>query len=156
MKNQWKTYAFWIVVCELVGIVSGLLSRQGIEIYQYTVTKPLLTPPAWVFPVVWSILFALMGISAARVSLTPTPTQRDRALGLFVAQLIVNFFWPLLFFNAQAFVFALIWLALLWILVLATAWQFGKIDTKAGWLLLPYLAWLTFAAYLNGAVWVLN
>ena len=156
VKRKWTVYAFWIVLCELVGIVSGLLSREGIAIYNATVSKPAFTPPAWVFPVVWTILFALMGISAARVSLSEPSKARSWGLNTFIAQLVVNFFWPLFFFNVQAFGFAFIWLILLWILVAFTLLQFWRVDQTAAWLLVPYLAWLTFAAVLNAAVWLMN
>ena len=157
MKNSdWKTYAFWIILCEAVGALAGWISAGGIEVYSALANKPPLTPPQWVFPVVWSILYALMGVSAARISLTPPSKERNRGLNLFTAQLIVNFFWPLLFFNAQAFGFALIWLILLWVLVFAVILIFRKIDKTAAWLLIPYLAWLTFAVYLNAGVYILN
>ena len=157
MKNSnWKTYAFWIILCEAVGALAGWISAGGIEVYSALATKPPLTPAQWVFPVVWSILYAFMGISAARISLTPPSKERNRGLNLFAAQLIVNFFWPLLFFNAQAFGFALIWLILLWVLVFAVILIFWKIDKPAAWLLIPYLAWLTFAVYLNAGVYILN
>ena len=157
MKNSnWKTYAFWIILCEAVGALAGWISAGGIEVYSALANKPPLTPPQWIFPVVWSILYALMGISAARISLTPPSKERNRGLNLFTAQLIVNFFWPLLFFNAQAFGFALIWLILLWVLVLAVILTFRKIDKTAAWLLIPYLVWLTFAVYLNAGVYILN
>ena len=157
MKNRnWKTYAFWIILCEAVGALAGWISAGGIEVYSALANKPPLTPPQWIFPVVWSILYALMGISAARISLTPPSKERNRGLNLFTAQLIVNFFWPLLFFNAQAFGFALIWLILLWVLVLAVILTFRKIDKTAAWLLIPYLLWLTFAVYLNAGVYILN
>lgn len=157
MKNSdWKTYAFWIILCEAVGALAGWISAGGIEVYSALANKPPLTPPQWAFPVVWSILYALMGISAARISLTPPSKERNRGLNLFTAQLIVNFFWPLLFFNAQAFGFALIWLILLWVLVLVVILIFWKIDKTAAWLLIPYLAWLTFAVYLNAGVYILN
>ena len=157
MKNSnWKTYAFWIILCEAVGALAGWISAGGIEVYSALANKPPLTPPQWVFPVVWSILYALIGISAARISLTPPSKERNRGLNLFTAQLIVNFFWPLLFFNAQAFGFALIWLILLWVLVLAVILTFRKIDKTAAWLLIPYLLWLTFAVYLNAGVYILN
>jgi tryptophan-rich sensory protein len=157
MKNSnWKTYAFWIILCEAVGALAGWISAGGIEVYSALANKPPLTPPQWIFPVVWSILYALMGISAARISLTPPSKERNRGLNLFTAQLIVNFFWPLLFFNAQAFGFALIWLILLWVLVLAVILTFRKIDKTAAWLLIPYLLWLTFAVYLNAGVYILN
>ena len=157
MKNSnWKTYAFWVILCEAVGALAGWISAGGIEVYSALANKPPLTPPQWIFPVVWSILYALMGISAARISLTPPSKERNRGLNLFTAQLIVNFFWPLLFFNAQAFDFALIWLILLWVLVLAVILTFRKIDKTAAWLLIPYLVWLTFAVYLNAGVYILN
>ena len=157
MKNSnWKTYAFWIILCEAVGALAGWISAGGIEVYSALANKPPLTPPQWIFPVVWSILYALMGISAARISLTPPSKERNMGLNLFTAQLIVNFFWPLLFFNAQAFGFALIWLILLWVLVLAVILTFRKIDKTAAWLMIPYLLWLTFAVYLNAGVYILN
>lgn len=156
VKRNWKVYAFWVVLCELVGIVSGLLSREGIAVYNVIVAKPPFTPPAWIFPVVWTILFALMGISAARVSLSAPSNARSWGLNVFIAQLVVNFFWPLFFFNLQVFGFAFIWLILLWILVAFTIYLFWKVDCADAWLLVPYLAWLTFAAVLNGAVWLMN
>lgn len=156
MKNkQWKVYTFWIVLCELVGAVSGLLSMRGMELYNQTAVKPAFTPPGWVFPVVWSILFLLMGISAARVVLTGNE-EGNRGLNLFIAQLVVNFFWPLLFFNALAYGLALVWLIALFVLVLATTIEFYRIDKTAAYLLIPYLAWLAFASVLNYSVFQLN
>lgn len=155
-KKNWKVYALWIFLCEIVGAVSGWISREGIDIYSATAVKPPLTPPDWVFPVVWTILFALMGISAARISLTPDSPERTKALNLFIAQLILNFFWPLFFFNLQAYGFALGWLILLWITVLVVIFRFYRLDAAAAWMLVPYLAWLTFAAYLNAGVRLLN
>ena len=156
VKQNWKVYAFWIGLCEAVGVVSGLLSREGIAIYNAAVSKPTFTPPSWVFPVVWTILFALMGISAVRVTLSAPSKARSWGLNAFIAQLVVNFFWPLFFFNLQAFGFALIWLILLWVLVAAAVWMFRRVDQTAALLLIPYLLWLTFAAVLNCAVWITN
>lgn len=157
MKNSaWKTYVFWILVSEAVGLLAGLLIRDGTQIYAETIIKPPLAPPQWVFPAVWAILYALMGISAARVSLSLPSPQRSLGLNLMVTQLIVNFFWPLLFFNAQAFGFALMWLILLWVLVLLMILAYRNVDPLAAWLQVPYLLWLTFALYLNAAVWYLN
>ena len=155
-KKNWKVYAFWVLFCEVVGAASGFLSMSGMEIYTATAAKPPLTPPPWVFPVVWTILFALMGISAARISLTAESKEQTRALNLFFVQLVFNFFWPLFFFNLQAYGFALLWLVLLWVAVLLVIVQFYRIDTTAAWLLIPYLIWLTFAAYLNAGVVLLN
>ena len=155
-KENWKTYGFWILLSEAVGVLSGFLSRSGQMIFSDTVIQPPLSPPGWVFPVVWSILYALMGIGAARISLSAPSKERNRGLNLFVAQLIVNFFWSPIFFNAQAFGFAFLWLVLLWVLVLLMILAFRKIDKTAAWLQIPYLLWLTFAAYLSFGVWFLN
>ena len=156
MKGSWRTYAFWIVLTEAVGALSGWLSRDGTALYSETIVQPPLAPPAIVFPIVWVILYALMGIGAARVSLQPESRERNRALNLFIAQLVVNFFWSLFFFNAQAFGFAFLWLLLLWVLVFLMIRDFSKVDPLAAKLQIPYLIWLTFAAYLNFGVWVLN
>ena len=155
-KKTWKVYTFWILLAEGVGALSGWLSRNGMKAYETAITQPPLSPPAWIFPIVWGILYALMGIGAARVWLTPRDIHRSRSLNLFIVQLIVNFFWSLIFFNAQAFGFALLWLVLLWGLVLWMILEFRKVDKLAGNIQIPYLAWLTFAAYLNFGVWYLN
>lgn len=154
--NKWKPYVIWIAIAEGVGALSGFLSRNGMQIYAEQIDKPPLSPPALVFPIVWVILYALMGIGAARIYNSPPSAERSRGLNLFVAQLIVNFFWSLIFFNAQAFGFAAIWLVLLWILVLRMILTFRKVDPLAAWLQVPYLIWLTFAAYLNLGVYLLN
>ena len=156
LKANWKTFALWIGLTEGVGALSGWLSREGMKIYSETVTQPPLSPPMWVFPVVWSILFLLLGYGAARIYLAPESAQRSRGLNLFVAQLIVNFFWSLIFFNAQAFGLAFVWLLLLWVLVLLMILTFRKVDPVAAWVQVPYLIWLTFAAYLSAGVWYLN
>lgn len=154
--KRWKPYLLFIALAEAVGALSGLLSRDGMQLYATQITKPALSPPGWLFPAVWVILYALMGISAARIFLSEPSSERNKGLNLFVIQLIVNFFWSLIFFNAQAFGFAAIWLILLWILVLCMIFTFRKVDTLAAWLQIPYLIWLTFAAYLNLGVWLLN
>ena len=154
--KKWKPYIISAIIALVVGTLSGLLSMEGMKIYEAAVTKPALTPPGWLFPVVWTGLYALMGISAAKIWLTPESLGRSKGLNLYVAQLIVNFFWSLIFFNLQAFGFAAIWLLLLWGLVALMILEFYKIDKKAAILQIPYLIWLTFAAYLNIAVWILN
>lgn len=154
--KKWIPYIIGIGSAVAVGALSGLLSMEGMERYSETVVKPALTPPDWLFPVVWTILYTLMGISAARIWLCPDSPQRTRGLNLYIAQLIINFFWSLIFFNAQAFGFAAIWLILLWVLVLLMIRAFSKVDKIAAYLQIPYLIWLTFALYLNIAVWLLN
>ena len=157
MKTKpWKTYALRILLTEAVGGLSGWLSRDGSAAFQESAAKPPLSPPGWVFPVVWGILYALMGIGAARVAMSRPSPERSKSLNLFIAQLVVNFFWSLIFFNARAYGFALVWLLLLWGLVFAMILQFRRVDPLAARLQIPYLIWLTFAACLNLGVWYLN
>lgn len=143
-------------MAEAVGLLSGWLTREGTAVYAQTIAKPPLAPPGWLFPVVWTILYALMGIGAARVYLAPPSKARSLGLNLFVAQLVVNFFWSPIFFNLQAFGFAFFWLLLLWGLVFGMILAFRRVDPLAAKLQIPYLLWLTFAAYLNLGVWYLN
>ena len=156
MKTKWKNIVIWVLLSEATGALSGWLSRDSTEIYNLTVQKPPLSPPEWLFPVVWGLLYALMGIGAGLVANSQPTRERSRGLNLMVAQLIVNFFWPLLFFNLQAFGFSLLWLLALWTLVLLMILQFRKTVPLAAWLQIPYLLWLTFAVYLNAGVWILN
>lgn len=153
---KWKLYAAWILFVETVGALSGWLTRKGTKRYSEAVVQPPLSPPAIVFSIVWGILFALMGISAARVCLAPRSRARTRGLWLFFLQLAFNFFWSFLFFQFRAFGGALIWLLVLWALILGMIFVFHRVDPPTAWLQLPYLFWVTFAAYLNFGVWQLN
>ena len=155
-RSSWKTYAVWILLPELVGALSGWLTRNDTQVYEESIRQPPLSPPSLVFPIVWAILFALMGIAAARVWLSAPSPDRERGLRLFGTQLGFNFFWSLIFFHFQAFGLALLWLLVLWGLILGTLRAFRRVDRAAGWLLLPYLLWVSFAAYLNAGVWLLN
>ena len=149
-------YILWVLVAEGVGILSGLLSRESTQIYSEMIEKPALSPPGILFPIVWTILYALMGIGAARVDTAQPGSARNSALNVVVVQLVVNFFWSLIFFNAQAYGFALIWLLLLWIRIIAMIIFFWRVDKPAALLQIPYLIWVSFAAYLNYGVWQLN
>ena len=155
-KSTWKTYAFWIILGEVIGALSGWLTRKGVKAYNAAVKQPPLSPPSIVFPIVWAILFALMGIGAARVCLTRASNARSRSLLVFLVQLAFNFFWSIIFFNLQAFGVAFLWLIALWVLILLMIFSFRKVDQPAAWLQIPYLLWVTFAAYLNFGVWLLN
>ena len=155
-SGKWKTYVFWILLAEAAGALSGWLSREGTAAFSETAVQPPLSPPALLFPIVWTILYLLMGIGAARISLSPPSKERSRGLNLFIVQLVVNFFWSPIFFNARAYGFALIWLLILWVLVALMIREFNKVDKAAARLQIPYLLWLTFAAYLNWGVWQLN
>ena len=157
MKHHtWKTYAARILLAEAVGGLSGWLTRDGAKAYSQSIIQPPLSPPAMVFPIVWGILFALMGIGAARIYLAPPSRERTNSLRIFLLQLAFNFFWSILFFNLQAFGAALVWLLILWGLIVWMIVAFRKVDPLAAWMQIPYLLWVTFAAYLNYGVWMLN
>jgi len=155
-KRTWKTYLFWVLVTEAVGLLAGLLTRNAAALYRFSVAKPPLSPPAAVFPVVWTLLYALMGIGAARIDLTGASHERTRCLRLYWLQLGFNFFWSILFFNFQAFGFSFLWLVILWALIIWMTLRFRELDAAAAWLQLPYLLWVFFAGYLNFGVWMLN
>lgn len=155
-KTTWKTYAFWIFLAEAIGVLSGWLTRDSTALYSTAIIRPPLSPPGFVFPIVWTILFALMGIGAARIDQAPASAARSQSLLLFFIQLIFNFFWSILFFNLQRFGLAFFWLMALWVLILLMILSFRKVDKTAARLQLPYLLWVTFAAYLNLGVWILN
>ena len=156
MKLQWKK----LLICEAiplaVGGASAMLTRGSMAKYPL-LHRPPLSPPGWIFPVVWTALFALMGLASYLVAVSHGPKDRVRsALNFYGAQLLVNFLWPTLFFTLERFLIAFLWLVLLWALVFVTWRKFRGISAPAGHLLLPYLAWLTFAAYLNMGVYLLN
>jgi len=157
MKHKnWKPYAFWILFTEAVGALAGFLTREGSKIYNTSVQQPPLSPPPIVFPIVWGILYALMGIGAARVWLADGEEGQKRSLILYLLQLVFNFFWSIIFFNFQNYGLAFIWILALWTLVLLMILSFRKTDRLAALLQIPYLLWVTFAAYLNLGVWILN
>ena len=153
---SWKTYAAWIGFTEIVGAVSGWLARDGTELYRAVIARPPFSPPGIVFPIVWTILFALMGIGAARIYSVPASEVRAQSLRLFLAQLTLNFFWSIIFFIFQAFGLAFLWLVVLWVMIIRMILSFRKVDPTAAWLQIPYLLWVSFAAYLNLGVWLLN
>ena len=156
MKANWKTYAFWIGLAEGVGALAGFVTMEATKAFSDTVNQPPFSPPMILFPIVWGILYLLMGIGAAKVSLTPGSKDRSIALNVFVFQLAVNFFWSLIFFNFQAYGVAFGFLLLLWVLIVVMIFAFHAVSPLAAWLQLPYLLWVTFAVYLNYSAWMLN
>ena len=149
-----------LIICLLIPLaVGGLAAWLTMDsMAQFAaLAQPPLSPPGWVFPVVWTILYLLMGWASFLIWKSGAPqAAKRRALGPYGVQLAVNFVWPLLFFRAGLYGFALIWLVILLVLVAETMLAFGRIDRRAAWLLAPYLLWLLFAAYLNAGVWLLN
>lgn len=154
MRNKTKVYIISILIALGIGALSGFLTRGSMERFA-SLNQPPLSPPGWLFPVVWSVLFILMGIGAAMIYLSDSP-ERTRALKIYALQLIVNFFWSILFFNLEARLFAFFWLLLLLALVLLMFFLFRKISPQAAFLQIPYILWLLFAAYLNFGVYLLN
>ena len=155
-KADIKLLAKCIAIPLLVGIVAAIISGGGMEVFE-SVNKPPLSPPAWLFPVVWTILYTLMGISSYLIITSgASENQIYKAMTLYGYQLAVNFLWPTFFFNFQWYLFSLFWLLLLWVLVLLMILRFWRIDKRAAYLNIPYLVWLTFAGYLNLGIWWLN
>ena len=157
MQTKLKPYFISVIIALGVGLLSAFLTAGSMNIYQDIITPPL-SPSAAVFPIVWTILYILMGISAAMIYTDEFASlpQRKSALYTYAASLVVNFFWSIIFFNAQAFLFAFIWIMLLWVLIIKMIRSFNKIDETAAKLQIPYLLWVTFAAYLNLAIYLLN
>ena len=157
MWKKIKPYVISIAIALAVGGLSAFLTRESMNIYQ-EINRPPLSPPSWLFPVVWTILYVLMGISAAMIytDAASTPAERERALGTYAASLLANFGWSLIFFNHRAFFLAFLWLLVLLFLIVKMILQFYKIKPPAAYLQIPYAVWVTFAGYLNVAIWLLN
>ena len=153
-KNDLYGYGISIAIAELTGLLAQLFSNMQSGFFS-SLEKPPLSPPGWLFPVVWTLLYALMGIAAYRVY-NSKAENKAAALVLYGLQLFVNFLWPVVFFRFQNIGAAMAVLILLLVLVVLTTVQFIKIDRLAGVLLLPYLLWLSFALYLNIGLYFLN
>lgn len=154
MLKKLKPYIISVAISLGVGILAAVLTMGSMDIYS-TLNQPALAPPGWLFPVVWTVLYTLMGISAA-IIYTSNDTLSKQALKIYALQLIVNFFWSLIFFNMRAFLFSFVWLVLLDILVVIMISKFHEISPLAAYLQLPYLLWILFATYLNLAIFLLN
>lgn len=157
MWSKIKPYVISVAIALAVGGLSALLTANSMNIYSEIVQPPL-APPSILFPVVWTVLYILMGISAAMIynERQNQPVQVSRALTVYAFNLFLNFFWSIIFFNMRAFLFAFIWLIALWAVILIMIIRFAKIKPVAGLLQIPYLLWVTFAGYLNLAIYILN
>ena len=152
---KWKYYIGSILLVLAVGTVAGLLTRAGTMQYA-ELAKPTFSPPAAVFPIVWTILYTLMGIGLARIFLSEAAQVRNQGLNLFWLQLFFNFMWSILFFNFKAYGIAFFWLLVMLALILAMIKKWYKTDPLAAKLQIPYALWVAFAGILNFAVWQLN
>lgn len=139
-----------------VGATSAFLTKDAMAMFS-VLPNPPLSPPGWLFPPVWALLYILMGLASALVwSSGASLPRRDRALSAYALSLVANFVWPLIFFGMELYLLAFFWLILLWLLAAITTVLFWYIREAAGKLMLPYMLWLSYAAYLNFGVWLLN
>jgi len=146
-----------VVLCVTVGYLSGLVTRESILTWYVTLNKPSFNPPNWVFAPVWTLLYIMMGVAAGMVWTSNSDEQTTKkALGFFAIQLGLNALWSCLFFGLHNPLLALIEIILLWLMIFETYNMFKKINKTAGLLLLPYLAWVSFATILNASIWWLN
>ncbi len=157
MKKQTKSYIIGILIPLAVGGISAFLTRESMDIYS-KIEKPPLSPPGILFPIVWTILYVLMGLGSAIIWNNGFKgiEKRNSALTVYAVQLIFNFFWSIWFFNLEAYLFSFVWLVVMWLLIILMIVLFSKINKAAAYLQLPYLLWVTFAGYLNLMIYILN
>ena len=139
----------------LVGALAGFLTSNDVKEFMATAKQPFFSPPGWLFPVVWTTLYALMGFSAYIIENTTSP-RKSKALTLYYIQLFFNCVWSFIFFSAGNYLFAFVWIIFLWVLIISTILQFKMIKSRAAYILIPYLIWVTFAAVLNFSIYLLN
>ncbi|MBQ0028599.1 MAG: tryptophan-rich sensory protein [Lachnospiraceae bacterium] len=140
----------------VIGGISAALSSQGMATYG-SMSKPPLSPPAWVFSVAWTILYIMMGLASYFIIVSEAD-NRDKAMALIIygIQLAMNFMWSIMFFNWGYYLFAFMWLMIMWCIVILCAVRFYSINRVATYLFIPYIMWLTFAAYLNMGAYILS
>lgn len=157
MWKKYKIYIISILIALGVGGLSALLTSNNMNLYNEIITPPL-SPPSILFPIVWTILYVLMGISSAMIynQKEDYPKEVRNALIVYAINLFLNFTWSIIFFNFKAYFFAFIWLLLLWTTILTMIVKFYNIKPTAGYLQIPYLLWVTFAGYLNLSIFLLN
>ncbi|MBD5160706.1 MAG: tryptophan-rich sensory protein [Oscillibacter sp.] len=155
MKNR-KALILCLLIPLLTGALSAFLTRNAMERFEL-LNKPPLSPPGWLFPAVWTILYLMMGAASYLVRSSGGPRRAvNEALTLYGVQLGFNFLWTILFFNMGRYLFAFFWLAVLWVLILAAALRFYRLSKPAGYLMVPYLLWAAFAGYLNLGIYLIN
>jgi translocator protein len=153
-QNQWVVLAGFIVLCLAVGGVAGAITAEAVTQWYPALNKPSFNPPPWIFAPVWTLLYVMMAVAAWRVWLAGAVAKP--ALNLFFIQLALNFFWSVIFFQLHSPAWALVEIGALWMAIALTARAFWKIAKPAGYLMLPYLAWVSFATLLNASIWWLN
>lgn len=153
-RYTWRSLIVVLAATLGAGALVGFLTQRDSSFYE-TLIKPSFAPPGWLFPVVWTLLYAAMATAMWFVLRTGS-ADRFILLGLYIAQLAVNLLWPYLFFVQQSLGLSFFWLLLLWMLAAIMLYQFFRESRIAGWLLVPYLAWITFAGVLNFCIARLN
>lgn len=156
-KNTIITFVFAIIIPLAVGGISAFLTRNSMNIYE-GLNAPPLSPPSFLFPVVWTILYVLMGVSSALIwkKRSIDNEKTENALLIYAAGLVFNFIWSLIFFNFRLFLFSFLWLIVLLVLIILTAIKYKKLSPVAAYLQIPYILWVTFAGYLNFGIYLLN
>jgi tryptophan-rich sensory protein len=145
-----------ILLAQGVGLLSGFLSMNSSSAYE-NFKKPSFSPPGWVFPIVWTILFTLMAVAAYRIGLKGKSGEDvHKALLLYGIQLFLNFLWSIIFFRYRLYAIAFLELLVLLVFILLTTFEFYRIDKTAAYLMIPYIAWVSFAGVLNYTIWMLN
>src|SRR5947208_2155710 len=156
-RVSWKTAALCVIAIELLGGLSGWLSNSGYGNRWFdTLQKPSFMPPGWTFGAVWPVLYAMLGVALATVLAEPASPRRQAALTLFIIQLALNFAWSPIFFAGHDIVLANVVIFAMAVLAAVAARLFLKLRNSAGVLMVPYLAWLVFAATLNSTIQSLN
>jgi len=148
-------FAF-IVLCLVVSGIGGAITASSVETWYQALEKPIFNPPDWVFAPVWTLLYIIMGISAWRVWRLRSFEATSKALGVFALQLGFNLAWSFLFFGLQKIDLALVEIVILLVAIIVNAIMFWRIDRLAGLMLMPYIAWVTYATVLNASIWLLN
>ena len=157
MWKKVKPYVISVVIALGVGGLAAFITQNDMNLYSEIILPPL-APPSVLFPIIWSILYTLMGISAAIIYLqrTNSPNAAKDALSVYGINLVLNFMWSILFFKFRVFLFSFIWLLALLATIIKMIFDFVKIKPIAGYLQIPYAVWVSFAGYLNFAIWWLN
>ncbi|MBP6040477.1 MAG: tryptophan-rich sensory protein [Flavobacterium sp.] len=156
--NKISRIAIGVIICLAVGYLSGMVTRTSITTWYATLVKPSFNPPNWIFAPVWTSLYVMMGIAAGLIW-NQIPSQKEavtKALQFFAIQLVLNALWSYLFFGMHNLMLATIEVVLLWLMIFETYSQFAKINKTASYLMLPYLAWVSFASVLTASIWWLN
>lgn len=156
--NKISRVAIVVIICLAVGYLSGMVTRASITTWYPTLVKPSFNPPNWIFAPVWTSLYVMMGVAAGLIwnQITTQKAAVTKALQFFTIQLVLNALWSYLFFGLHNLMLATIEVVLLWLMIFETYSQFAKINKTASYLMLPYLAWVSFASVLTASIWWLN